>query len=46
MQRYRAKSFLIAHFDIWAETACSMLQEKAFFGFQIHLIQSPKDLEV
>jgi hypothetical protein len=28
---------------IWAETACSMLQEKAFFEFQIHLIliQSP-----
>jgi secreted trypsin-like serine protease len=31
---------------IWAETACSMLQEKGFFEFQIRLIQSPKDLEV
>jgi hypothetical protein len=33
-------------FLIWIETACSMLQDKAFYEFQMHLIQSPNDLEV
>jgi 23S rRNA U2552 (ribose-2'-O)-methylase RlmE/FtsJ len=31
---------------IWAETQCISLQKKAIFEFQIHLIQSPNDLEV
>jgi hypothetical protein len=44
--------FFISRFSVsfsflmWAETQCISLQKKAFFEFQIHLIQSPNDLEV